>query len=211
MISTRYGVPVSIILALAIVPTVIHSYLNLTIDDGVSVKNINPVLDNFTSSLSKRNAGYGEETFGSRDWIERIYNNEEGKSIRLFIVKGYDHKRLYHHPELALSYAKGLSNAGQLGLTGQNETPVNLLKNDTSPNIAAYALLYEGKFIDKPIQHQVLDSLNLLVSARKPMVLFYISDDSPPTNTPFNETTAALLLTKAIATYKTQSISESVK
>jgi hypothetical protein len=36
------------------------------------------------------------------------------------------------------------------------------------------------------------------------MVLFYISDDSPPKNTSFNETAAALLLTKAIASYQSQ-------
>jgi hypothetical protein len=211
MISTRYAVPVAIILTLAIIPTVIHSYLGLTKDDGASIKSINPVLDNFTSSLSKRNAEYGEETFGSQDWIERIYSNEEGKSIRLFIAKGYDHKRLYHHPELALSYAKNLSSDGQTRLVGHPEITVNLLKNDTKPNIAAFALMYDGKFIDNPILHQVMDSLNLLLSARKPVVLFYISDDTPPKNVPFKETTAALLLTKAIGAYQTQSVSSSIK
>ena len=204
MISTRYAVPVAILLALAMIPTLIHSYLGLRQDDGATVKTIDPNLENFTSVLSKRNAGYGEETFGSQNWIERIYMNEEGKSIRLFVIKGYDHKRLYHHPELALSYAKGLISNGQIQLAAHPGIPVNLLKNDTNPNIAAYALLYDGKFIDNPIWHQVLDSLNLLVSARKPMVLFYISDDSPPKNTTFKDTNAAFLLTKAIASYQSQ-------
>jgi hypothetical protein len=211
MISTRYAVPAAFILALAMIPTLIHSYLGLTQDDGATVKTINPALDNFTSSLSKRNADYGEETFGSYNWIERIYKNEEGKSIRLFIAKGYDHKRLYHHPELALSYAKGLNSNGQIPLASHPEIAVNLLKNDTKPNMAAYALFYDGKFIDNPISHQVLDSLNLLISARKPMVLFYISDDSPPKNTSFNETTAALLLTKAIASYQSQLVPNLIK
>ncbi|NOT11647.1 MAG: hypothetical protein HOP23_07445 [Methylococcaceae bacterium] len=202
MISSRYAGPVAIILALATIPTVIHNYLGLTKDDGVTVKTINPIVENFTSSPSKRNAGYGEETFGSKDWLERIYTNNEGKSVRLFIVKGYDHKRLYHHPELALSYAKDLRSRGQIHLDTNPGIPVNLLKNDNRPNTAAFALFYDGKFISNPIKHQILDSLNMLISPKKPMVLFYVSDDNPPQDNNFNQTVSALLITKAIEDYQ---------
>jgi hypothetical protein len=206
MISTKYAATVVLLLTVALIPTTIHSYLGLMKDDGISVKNINPVLENFTSVLSKRNAGYGEETFGSQDWVERIYTDNAGdRSIRLFIAKGYDHKRLYHHPELALSYAKDLISNGQTRLATNTEVSVHLLKNDRLPNIAAYVLLYDGKSIDNPIIHQALDALNLLVSARKPMILFYISDDNPPKNTDFNQTPAGLILAEVIASYRSQS------
>lgn len=206
MISTKHAATVILLLTVAIIPTTIHSYLGLMKDDGISVKNFNPVLENFTSVLSKRNAGYGEEIFGSQDWVERIYtDNAEVTSIRLFIAKGYDHKRLYHHPELALSYAKDLTSNGQIRLATNPEISVHLLKNDRLPNIAAYVLLYDGKSIDKPIIHQALDALNLLVSARKPMILFYISDDNPPKNVDFNQTPAGLILAKVIANYQSQS------
>lgn len=211
MISHRYAVPVIIVLTLALIPTVIHSYLGLTIDDGVFVKTINPELNHFTSSFSKRHAGYGEETFGSQDWIERIYTNEEGKSVRLFIAKGYDHKRLYHHPELALSYAKDLRRSGQTQLAERPEIAVNILHNSTQSNMAAYALLYDGKFIDNPILHQIRDSFNLLISARKPIVIFYVSDDTPSKNASFNETIVASLLGKAIADYQAQAMSGSLR
>src|SRR5664280_2539690 len=102
MISARYALPVAFVLMLALIPTVIHSYLGLKTDDGLSVKNIKPVLDNFYSIPTNRQPGWGEVTFGSEDWIERIYTDEQGKSLRLFVGRSYDHKRLYHHPELAL-------------------------------------------------------------------------------------------------------------
>ena len=125
MISARYALPVALVLMLALIPTVIHSYLNLKSDDGLSVKNIKSALDNFNSTPTNRQPGWGEDTFGCEDWIERIYTDEQGKSLRLFVGRSYDHKRLYHHPELALSYAKDLRGEGQIRLPGQ--LPVTIL------------------------------------------------------------------------------------
>lgn len=204
MTSARYAIPVVIVLMLALIPTVIHSYLDLKTDDGLSVTKISPVLDNFSSTPTNRQPGWGKETFGSMDWVERTYSNEQGKSFRLFVGRSYDHKRLYHHPELALSYAKDLRSEGQIRLPGQPEIPVNLLRNDTQPNRAAFVLLYDGKFIDNPISHQIRDSLKQLISARKPMTLFYIADDNAPKDTVFNNTAAASLLEKSIKDFIAQ-------
>ena len=204
MTSARYALPVIFILMLALIPTVIHSYLGMKTDDGLSVKNIKSVQDNFNSTPTNRQPGWGEETFGSEDWFERIYTDEQGKSLRLFVGRSYDHKRLYHHPELALSYAKDLRSEGQIRLPGQPEIPVNLLRNNTQPNMAAFVLLYDGKFIDNPISHQIRDSLKQLISARKPMTLFYIVDDNAPKNTAFIQSPAASLLNKVIKDFMVQ-------
>jgi hypothetical protein len=204
MISARYVLTVALILTLALIPTVIHNYLGLKTDDGLSVTNINTFLDNFNSIPTNRNSAWGKETFGSEDWIERIYIDEKGKSLRLFVGRSYDHKRLYHHPELALSYAKDLRSVGQLGLPGQPEIPVNLLRNETRPNMAAFVLLYDGEFINNPILHQIKDSLKQLVSSRKPITLFYIVDDNEPENSVFTQSPAASLLNKAIKDFISQ-------
>lgn len=204
MISSRYALPVALILMLALIPTVIHSYLGLKTDDGLSIKNIKSELDNFNSIPTDRQSGWGEETFGCYDWVERIYTDEQGKSLRLFVGRSYDHKRLYHHPELALSYAKDLRSAGQIRLPGQPGIPVNLLRNETRPNMAAFVLLYDGKFIENPISHQIRGSLKQLISARKPMTLFYIADDNEPKNISFGQSPAALLLNKAIKSFMAQ-------
>jgi hypothetical protein len=204
MISARYALPVALVLMLALIPTVIHSYLGLKTDDGLSVKNIKPVLDNFYSIPTNRQSGWGEVTFGSEDWIERVYIDEKGKSLRLFVGRSYDHKRLYHHPELALSYAKDLRSVGQIRLPGQPEIPVNLLRNETRPNMAAFVLLYDGKFIENPISHQIKDSLKQLISARKPITLFYIVDDNEPKNSIFMQSVTASLLNKAIKDFMAQ-------
>jgi len=204
MTSARYALPVALVLMLALIPTVIHVYLGLKTDDGLSANKIKSKLDNFNSEPTKRQPGWGEDTFGSEDWIERFYTDGQGKTLRLFVGRSYDHKRLYHHPELALSYAKDLRSEGQIRLPGQPEIPVNLLRNDMRPNMAAFVLLYDGKFISNPISHQIQDSLKQLISARKPMTLFYIADDNAPKNTAFIQSSAASLLNKAIKDFMTQ-------
>ena len=198
MTSTRYALPVALLLTLALIPTVIHSYFGLTKNDGSSVKNIRPVLENFSSTPTNRNPAWGEQTFGSEDWFERTYKDEQGHSIRLFVARSFDHKRLYHHPELVLSYGSDLSNGGIDLLPEQPEIPVNLLRSNTRLGLAAYVLLYDGEFIGNPISHQVKDAFNLLISARKPMTLFYIADLNAPSDAIFDKTAAADLLKKAI-------------
>ena len=204
MTSTRYALPAAILLMLALIPTVIHGYLDMKTDDGLSAARINPILGNFSSTPTHRQPGWGEETFGCEDWLERIYTDEHGKSVRLFVGRSYDHKRLYHHPELALSYGRDLRGAGQTRLPEQPDIPVHLLRNDTRPNAAAFVLLYDGKFIANPIANQVQASLKQLITPRKPMTLFYIADDNAPKDIAFDKTAAATLLEKAIKDFTDQ-------
>ncbi|NOS88053.1 MAG: hypothetical protein HOP34_05840 [Methylococcaceae bacterium] len=204
MTSTRYALPVAFVLLVALIPTVIHSYLDLTTVDGLSAKNINPVLGNFKSVPSNRLPIWGQETFGCYDWIERIYTNPQGKPLRLFVGRSYDHKRLYHHPELALSYARDLKEVGQERLPLQPEIPVNVLRNDTKPNMAAYVLVYDGEFVDDPIAHQLQQSLKQLVSSRKPITLFYVADDNASRSISFSQSTSAALLKAALQDFMGQ-------
>ena len=50
MISSRYALWITFILMVALIPIVTHSYLNLKEDDGLSVKSIKAVLDDFEST-----------------------------------------------------------------------------------------------------------------------------------------------------------------
>jgi len=204
MISTRYAVPVIILLALALIPTTIHSYIGATIDDGKSVNNIAVRLNNFSSVPSKRNARWGMDVFGSKDWFERDYFDTQRTKVRLFVARSYDHKRLYHHPELALSYRQNLTEKSISYLPGHPEIPVHVLSNDDKSELVAYILLYDNKFIKNPIMHQLGDSARLLVNARKPMTLFYASQSVPPSNAQFEKSSTASLLLSAIQSFRSR-------
>ena len=203
MITTRYAIPVCILLALALIPTTIHSYIDAKVNDGKSVNNIAVTLNNFTSVPAKRNASWGMDIFSSKDWFERDYQDKHYHKVRLFTARSYDHKRLYHHPELALSYGHSLSKEGILNLPN-SEIPVHLLSNDDNSMLIAYVLLYNGKFVSDPIKHQLGDSMRLLVNARKPMTLFYASQANLPSNTQLEQSDLASLLSLAIQSFQSQ-------
>ncbi|MCL7421355.1 MAG: hypothetical protein M8364_10685 [Methylobacter sp.] len=208
MISSRYAPIVALLLVLPLIPTIIHSYLELKTDDGKSVAQIDLVLNNFTSQPTSRNPGWGMDVFGTEDWIERVYTDKQGHKVQLFAARSYDHKRLYHHPELAVSYGRDLRREKNVVLTGTRDIPVNLLRNSNGYGFVAYAFLYDGKFIDDPIIHQLMDSLNLLVSARNPITLFYVSDTDTAPSAAFNSTNAAMILSEAIDSFENNSSSK---
>ncbi|NOR69133.1 MAG: hypothetical protein GQ532_05470 [Methylomarinum sp.] len=205
MISTRYLIPTLILLALALIPTTIHNYIGAIINDGKSVNNIPFTLNQFTSTPSKRNSQWGKDIFGSEDWFERNYQDKLHNKVRLFVARSYDHKRLYHHPELALSYGHSLNTMETLNLPNHPEIPVHILNKDDGSMRIAYILLYGNNFIDDPILHQLSDSIRLLMSPRKPMTLFYASQIGSLTNEPLNQSPIISILSLAIKNFQSQS------
>lgn len=204
MFSPRFALPVTLILLIVSIPTVIHNYFGLTSQDKRSVQAIGQELGQFNSRSTQRNPNWGESTFGASEWIERSYQDGTSQPVRLFAARAFDHKRLYHHPELALSYGGDFDNQGLTILPGEPPIPVKILRNRGGKGLVAYALHYEDSFIENPIKHQIQQSLKLLVSARKPITLFYVSDAHTPFAEDFQETSAARLLHKAIADFLAQ-------
>lgn len=202
MISSRYAIPVIILLALALVPTTIHSYIDAKVNDGKSINDVALTLENFTSTPANRNSRWGMDIFGSEDWFERDYRDKQHHKVRLFAARAYDHKRLYHHPELALSYGRSLSDNDILHLPGHPDIPVFILWNNERSILVAYVLLYNDEFIADPINHQLSESMRLLVSSRKPMTLFYASQTMAPGDTEFSQSAAASLLSLAIQNFQ---------
>lgn len=202
MITTRYAIPVCILLALALIPTTIHSYVNSELSDGKFVQKIPKSLGGFTSTSTNRNPKYGMGYFLSTDWFERNYHIKN-KSVRLFIARSYDHKRLYHHPELALSYAQSLPIKSIENLPNHPNISVHVL-SDGKGLRAAYVLLYDNTSITNPIKHQLTDSLRLLVNSRKPITLFYTSQSNLLPSSEFKESEAAALLSLAIENFQSQ-------
>ncbi|HBA67090.1 MAG TPA: hypothetical protein DCZ48_13120 [Methylococcaceae bacterium] len=204
MLSARYALPVSLILSVALIPTVIHNYFGSTDLDSRSVQAIEQELGRFSSHPTKRNPNWGELTFGASEWIERSYQDGVSRPVRLFAARAFDHKRLYHHPELALSYGGDFDNQGLIILPGEPRIPVRILRSRSGKGLVAYALHYQDRFIDNPILHQIQESLKLLISPRKPITLFYVSDAHTPVDQDFQDTPTAMLLQKTIADFLAQ-------
>lgn len=204
MLSSRYAIPTIVLLLLALVPTILHSYIGATYNDQKTVHAIASEFKHLSSRPSQRNDAWGKDVYGSDDWFERIYLDKQGNKVRLFVARSFDQKRLYHHPELALSYGQNFTKKSISSLPDHPDIPVYLLAKDDNSELVAYVLLYDDKFIKDPIKHQFSDSLRLLFNARKPMTLFYASQIGPPSNTPFSQATINSLLSQAIQSFRFQ-------
>jgi len=174
MISTRFLPVVCGLVAFTLVPTIIHSYTDSTVRDGRTTTSIPMTLAGYTGAPSGRNATWGQRRFDSDDWTERSYRSG-GDEVTLTVVRSYDAKALYHHPELAVtenSYFKT-----EIRRFAQRpEIPVYVLYTD-SDRVAMYALHYDAGFVEDPIRFQLRTAGELLFSGRKAMTLFFLADD----------------------------------
>lgn len=178
MITTRYAAATALVLAFALVPTVIHSYLGLTIDDGVAVRSIPMTIDGMTSTPTARRQEWVAQRFQTAEWIERVYQ-VDGREVTLFAARSYDAKRLYHHPELALLRGTQTKPAGIARVASAPHIPLHVVRTGRitgEKGVAVYALLADGTFVENPIAYQLRSSARLVVSGRTPMTLVMATD-----------------------------------
>jgi hypothetical protein len=201
VIATRYGGAVLGLLALTLVPTVIHSYVGMTIDDSRTAAAIPATLAGYTADpgdLGERDDTWGRRRFESEDWIERHYR-AAGDTVTLTVVRSYDLKTVYHHPELAVTDADlPRYTVEQFG----EEMPVHVLQGRAPGDpLALYVLHYDGRFVENPILFQLRTAGELLVSGRRPMTLIFAFDASTGANDTPASSGAAQVLRAAVESF----------
>lgn len=201
--SPRFALPVALVLLLALLPTAIHSYVGMRVDDGFTTAAIPNTLAGFEGTNTSRNAGWGEKRFDSADWIERNYTSS-GKDVRLVVLRSFDLKKLYHHPELAAAYGVDLRPAG-IQRAASGPTVVHTLETVTgNRQLVMYALLYDDVFVENPIWFQLETAGKLLVGGRRQMTLFFVHQENVPSQQPAGETAAATILRAAVDAFVQQ-------
>ena len=198
IVSTRYAAATAVLVALALVPTAIHGYLGYRVDDGLRASGVPAVLETLASRPGTRNEGWMRRNFGTSDGIDRWYG--DGERLRLSVVRTYDPKAVYHHPELALSYRDAQFDPGERSaLPRRPEVPVTVLHGlDRSGDLVVYALHYGDQFVGNPVAFQLKLAASLLVRGRRPMTLFYVHDHAPAPTSDLAQQPAMRLLEAAI-------------
>jgi hypothetical protein len=195
MMSIRYAPAICAVMLLALVPTIIHSYAGVVVADSLSTRFIPETLGDYASTPTRRSADWGERRFDSFDWFERQYASPQD-TVVLTVVRSYDLKALYHHPELAVAYHFANYSTASVGtIDGHPEMPVHVLANTQGGAVGLYVLHYDGRFITDPIRFQIRTAGELLFTGRKAMTLLFVRDDSVPLGaSPLKLPAAALLL-----------------
>jgi hypothetical protein len=175
MISTRYLPILCGLVAVTLVPTLIHSYADSVVRDGRTTSSIPASLAGYEGAPSDRNATWGQRRFRSDDWTERIYRSGDDE-VKLTVIRSYDAKALYHHPELAVAYGPSYVRTEVRRFAQHPDVPVHVLYADTGV-VAMYVLSYDDEFVQDPIRFQLRTAGELLFSGRKAMTLFFLTDE----------------------------------
>jgi len=198
MISARFAPVVCALAAVALIPTFIHSYVGFTIADGRSATAIPPTLAGYTSRPSDRNATWGQRRFESSDWVERVYESGANR-VTLTVVRSFDLKSLYHHPELAVAYGTSFRPAEVARFSSRPDVPVFVLApGGGTEAVGMYVLHYGDGFVEAPIRFQIRTAGELLVSGRRAMTLFFVTDVTGRSSPPSGASPAARVLFDAI-------------
>jgi hypothetical protein len=176
MIATRYLPALTVILALACVPTVVHTYMGRTVGDARDLNQIPRQLLNLDSQPGRHSASWVLDEYGTAYFIVLHY----GPKMTLFVARSYDAKGLYHHPELGVAHGDAYGRATVIRTPERPDIPVFRLQAEDGKQ-SVYALLYGEAFLANPMRFQLRNSLELLVRPRSPMTLFFVRQTSAPT------------------------------
>ena len=93
-----------LLLLVALVPTIVNTDIGRRVVDGPPLADALPsaLLGRLGAPTPRRPATIRRE-FASDDWSERTYTSLADGTVTVLAVRSYDMKRLYHHPELAIT------------------------------------------------------------------------------------------------------------
>lgn len=204
MISPRYIPALCVLVLFALAPTWMHSYSGALEVDGLTSAAIPSVLGRYHGTATSRRATWGKRRFDSDDWIERTYA-DGAHEVRLTVVRSYDPKTLYHHPELAVAYGPSFVAATIEQLPGRPEIPVHVLRPAPGADtVGLYVLRYEDRFVEDPISFQIRTAGELLFTRRRPMTLFFTTESNVPRDGTLDRLGSSAVLVAAIDAFIAQ-------
>jgi len=196
MISSRFLPVLCALAGLTLVPTLIHSYSDATVRDGRTASSIPQSMAGYTGTPSERNDAWAERRFRSDDWMERIYRSATDE-VKLSVIRSFDAKALYHHPELAVTYGPSYTTSEVKRFAERTDIPVHVL-HTTSETTVLYVLLYDDRFVEDPIAFQLRTAGELLFGRQKAMTLFFLTDERVAPGTDVEALPSVQLLFAAI-------------
>jgi len=161
---------------------VVHSYLQVEIDDCKTARAFLPESAPASHSGGGRDAWLGER-FQSSQWSEGSFFRD-GQRFQFSIIRSYDAKRLFHRPENSLvEHAFVVKNREiEWVRADSGALPIHrAYYGDMDPAIlVAYLLVYRSSPVASPYWPQLRAAPVELFSGRRPMTLFFIQARGSP-------------------------------
>lgn len=184
MIATRHAWLVAGLLLLTLVPTWFNVYRQPpALAPGGLATAIPADLEGYSDAAPGRHdAGWVAAHFASRDFLERkcrVGTHE----LELFAARTWDAKRLFHFPELALTYGRSVTAERTEELTvGDRAVPVRVLEFRQRATVrrSVSALFFGKQPVRDPMRFLLRSLPALFVGRREPMTLIYVQGEAHP-------------------------------
>lgn len=174
MISRRHLVALLVILGVALAPTVPHGYIGRVTQAPKVVEGSLPsAVGGVTGTPKIRTGGWMKDTYGADSWAERTYQPAGQGEVGLFVARGFDMKKLYHHPELGVLRGRSFEPQRIKVLEGDGKEIVHVLRNLSTSESAVYALLYEDRWVGNPYLLQLSSAFSTLWTGQRPITLVF--------------------------------------
>lgn len=197
--SARYATPTLVVLLLALVPTIVNSYVGRRVVETPALTEALPEsLDGHASTPTRRRATTIKREFASDDWVERSYAFGLDRAVTVLAVRSYDMKRLYHHPELAVTEHE--YRGGHVIQVQQEGRVVDVhVLPGMDKGVAAYALVYRGATVASPYLFQLRVAPELLLGGQRPLTLVFAEDVAGDPSAPADQSPAVRSVVAAVA------------
>ena len=177
--SLRYVRPLGLVLALASVPVLVHSYIGVAAESCADPEALLSGVE-ATQPSASRAEFLRSEMHASAFAETLVAGSQEGSGFRSLVLRSWDPKRLYHRPAQRLlkgSVVKGTHWEGLDSDDGKLPIQVvdyeDLIISGHAP-VAAYLLVYAGEPVSNPYLAQLRSSLRQLVFGKQPMPLYFV-------------------------------------
>jgi len=172
--SRRHLWPLVITLCVSLVPTLQYGYDGHPREASKITQTSLPAAVGGLAGLPKdRTGGWLQATYGADSWAERTYNVPGAGSIGLFVARGFDMKKLYHHPELGVMRGHQFEPQRTQVLDGDADQVVHVLQGAAGQESAAYVLLYDGRWVSNPYALQLSSAVTTLWTGPRPLTLIF--------------------------------------
>lgn len=172
MISSRHAVALLVLLAVALLPTVQHAYVGYTATAAKVTQELLPAsMDGISGAPKPRTGGWMASTYSADSWAERSYAATGAAHVSLLVARGFDLKKLYHHPELGVLRGNSFQPLRRAEIDGR---PVHVLQNVADGDSAVYALIYEHDWVANPYVLQASSAFTSLWTGRRPLTLVFV-------------------------------------
>lgn len=169
MISARRLLPLAGLLVLALVPTLVHGYLGYVVPAAsLSDASLPASVEGASGRPGPWRDAWVKETYDVESWAQQTYPAPGGGQVTVFVARGYDMKKLYHHPELGVLRGRSFEPLARADVDGH---PVHVLRNTDRGDSGVYALVYDGNWVANPYLLQFSSAVTSLWTGRQPLTL----------------------------------------